>query len=305
MPIAEETVALVALLRLNRGPPSRLSDDVEAAGSAQAVLDRVLSAQAARPDAAPQLFDPDPPRALDAAQLLSDAERDLTAWQTEGLVVLTVLDPRYPPNLRTVHDRPPLLFMRGREDVPAIERAIAVIGARRPSAAGLQLAGDISTRLAALEYMVVSGLASGIDTAAHVAALAAGAPTVAVLGTGLSHAYPPQNAGLQRTIAQRGTLLSQFWPDTPPRREQFPLRNAVMSGLTRATLIVEAGPRSGTRIQARAALAQGRPVLLLRSLIAQEWAAELAARPNVHLVAGADEAVAILERLHHQGPLTA
>jgi DNA processing protein len=144
---------------------------------------------------------------------------------------------------------------------------------------------------------VFSGLAAGIDTAAHTAALAQGGRTVAVIGTGINRVYPPQNAQLQRQIAGRGAVVSQFWPDAPPTRQSFPMRNAVMSGMTLASVVVEASNTSGARLQARLALAQGRSVFLLESVLAEEWARECAARPGAHVVHSPREITTIIERL--------
>ena len=145
-------------------------------------------------------------------------------------------------------------------------------------------------------YTVVSGLAAGVDAAAHREALAAGGRTVAVIGTGLQHSYPPENAELQQQLAASSAVVSQFWPETEPSRAGFPMRNAVMSGLALGTAIVEASVTSGARIQARRALAHGRPVFLARALISQPWARELAARPGVHVYDEPDEITAALER---------
>jgi DNA processing protein len=151
---------------------------------------------------------------------------------------------------------------------------------------------------------VTSGLAAGIDTAAHTAALDANMRTVAVIGTGLDHAYPTQNAALQRTIAARGAVVSQFWPDAPPERRNFPMRNAVMSGLSLATVVVEALHRSGARIQARIALAHGRPVFLSRRLTdEQPWAREFAQRPGTHVFDDPGEITDTVERLTTPGTL--
>ena len=152
--------------------------------------------------------------------------------------------------------------------------------------------------------MVASGLAAGIDAAAHTATLDAGGRTLAVIGTGVDRVYPAAHARLQRTIAERGAVISCFWPDHGPSRQSFPLRNGVMSGLTRATVIVEASSTSGTRVQARLALAHGRPVCLATKLLTQRWAQELAERPNVHVADTADEIAAVIERQRPGGPLT-
>jgi DNA processing protein len=138
---------------------------------------------------------------------------------------------------------------------------------------------------------VISGLAAGIDTAAHRAALAAGGRSIAVLGNGLRHVYPAANADLQ---ARLDVLVSQFWPDQGPRRENFPKRNAVMSGISSATVIVEARERSGARIQARHALAQGRPLFLMAPLLSQAWARTLASQAGVRIIHAPDELIAAL-----------
>jgi DNA processing protein len=117
-----------------------------------------------------------------------------------------------------------------------------------------------------------------------------------VIGTGLAHSYPPQNAALQRRIADESAVVSQFWPEQPPTRQSFPMRNAVMSGLALGTVVVEASPRSGARVQARRALAHGRPVFLVRALLSQPWARELAAAPGVHVVDAPGEITTTIER---------
>jgi len=138
---------------------------------------------------------------------------------------------------------------------------------------------------------VVSGLARGVDTAAHIGALGAGGRTVAVIGTGLRHSYPPANAGLQNRIAATGAVISQFTPDTPPAGPNFLARNAVMAGYTAATLVVEAPWRSGARAQARMALEQGRRVFLPVPLLVYEWARDYARRPGVIVIRDAGDAV--------------
>lgn len=267
-----EHPALVAAMRLSNRPPHHLAERLEEAGSAQLVLERELAG-----GDRPQLVLPDP------ADLLRAARDDLDRWRRQGIRIIGVLDSAYPPNLRLAHDRPPAIFLAGElHDTDA--RAVAVIGSRHPSASGSELAGVISTHLKAMEYVVLSGLAQGIDTAAHAAALRAGGRTLAVIGSGLHHQYPPQNAHLQQEIVRQGAVVSQFWPEAPPTRQRFPQRNALMSGMALASVIVEAGPRSGTRIQARAALAHNRPVFLGRAVLEQQWARELAERPGVHVI---------------------
>ena len=222
-----------------------------------------------------------------------DVEEQIAAWEADGIKFVSVLDPDYPENLKTVPDRPPVLFIAG-ELKAADARSVAVIGSRNASATGLAAAQTIAEHLVEHGFTVISGLAAGIDTAAHTAALGKGGRTVAVIGTGLRHAYPPQNAELQRRIARECAVVSQFWPDDPPSRRTFPLRNGVMSGMTLATVIVEASATSGTRVQARLALGQGRPVLLRDAVLDQDWARELAAQPGVHVFCDPEQVVAAL-----------
>jgi DNA processing protein len=273
-PTRLETAALVALLRMGKLAPARYADRLEEAGTALAILDEE--------------------QGLLAAELVDRAAAEIAAWRRCGIRLLSVLDANYPQNLRAVYDRPPLLFMLGRLD-SYDTRSIAVIGSRRASPAGLKRARAITRRLVDRGYTIVSGLAAGIDTAAHITALDGGGRTIGVIGTGLQHTYPPQNAGLQARIATTGAVISQFWPEAGPTRQNFPLRNAVMSGMALATIVVEATHRSGVRTQARAALAHGRPVLLVRELLDQRWARELAERPGVFVIgslADLDELVA-------------
>jgi DNA processing protein len=281
--VLSESAALVALLRGAKRPWQQYSDVVEAAGSAHAVLHQE--------------------RGLLADDELASAERDLGRWRAKGIHTLTVVDSDYPENLRGVHDRPPLIFVAGRLE-PGDARSVAVVGARAASDRGRVAARRIAEHLVDAGYTVVSGLAEGIDTAAHTGALERDERTVAVIGTGLERFYPPQNESLQRTIATRGAVVSQFWPDAPPSRRSFPMRNAVMSGLTLASVIVEAAHTSGSRMQARLALAQGRPVLLVHSLLSQPWARELAARPGTHVVRTPGEITSIVERLTSASALT-
>jgi DNA processing protein len=145
----------------------------------------------------------------------------------------------------------------------------------------------------------VSGLAAGIDSAAHRAALDAGARTIAVIGTGLHHTFPKENAELQDRLCGEHAVISQFWPDQGPRKHTFPMRNAVMSGIARATVVVEASFTSGARMQARLALEHGRPVVLLKSLLdAHEWAREYAELPGVYVVEHIAEVVDQLDGLY-------
>jgi DNA processing protein len=275
MPRHADTAALVALLRSGVHPLQLYADLLEEQGEVAA--------------AGGGLF-------VDAPDELEQAQADVGRWEAAGQRIVTVLDPDYPENLLAVHDRPPFLFIAGRL-LASDARGVAVIGSRRASDAGLALAGEVAERLVEHGYTVVSGLAAGIDTAAHRSALASGGRTIAVIGTGLAHSYPPENAELQRRIADECAVISQFWPDTPPSRRTFPMRNAVMSGMSLATVIVEASQTSGARTQARLALAHGRPVIVMKHLLGQEWGRALAARPGVHVAATADQVADVVERI--------
>lgn len=287
MSSARERAALVALLRLARPLWSEGAELVEEAGSAVAVLEQRLT----QPGGQVSLLPEDP------VPLIAAAEAEIAGWQARGFQLLTVLDTGYPENLREVHDRPPLIFVAGCL-MPADARCVAVVGSRRASDAGLATAAGIATHLTANRYVVGSGLAAGIDTAAHTAALGAGGRTVAVIGTGLGRCYPPENAALQRRIADTCAVVSRFWPDTGPTRRSFPIRNVLMSGLALATVVVEASATSGARVQAQRALAHGRPVFLLAPLLDQSWARELAGRPGVHVVSEPEQITMTIERLN-------
>jgi DNA processing protein len=173
--------------------------------------------------------------------------------------VVTLADDDYPPMLKEIIDPPLVLHVRG--DVSLLLRTgIAVVGSRRATPYGINAAAQLASQLAVAGLVVVSGLARGIDAAAHQAALDARGPTVAVLGTGIDVVYPRGNARLFRRIENEGLIVSEFPPGTPPRPENFPIRNRVISGLSRGTVIVEATRRSGSLITARMAAEQGRDV---------------------------------------------
>jgi DNA processing protein len=295
--LAREAAALLILARSGRLSTHRYSALVEERGSAVAVLKR----ERLEADVQTNLF-ADPEEQL-AADLIETA-REIAAWRAQGMQLVTVLDPAYPENLHAVHDRPPFIFVAGRLK-PRDERGVAVIGSRDASSRGLRAAAATAEHLVASGHTVVSGLAAGIDTAAHEAALRRGGRTVAVIGTGLSVCYPRANVILQRRIAAQCAVISQFPPRTPPARENFPLRNAVMSGFSLATVIVEASATSGTRIQARASLAQGRPVFLFERVLEHAWARELAERAAVHVIDTPTEVTDTLARLTSSDALVA
>jgi DNA processing protein len=285
-------------MRPGRRRPSVYADLVEDRGSALAILES--EQQRGVNSARPRLFYDE---TMD--ELLGHASADVMRWKQQGIRLLSVLDRAYPDNLREVHDRPPLLFVAGSLN-PHDMKAVAVIGARKATPHGLSEASAIVRHLVTAGYTVVSGLAAGIDTAVHSAALDAGGRTIAVLGTGVTRCYPPQNAALQNRLAAEHAVISQFWPEAPPSRQTFPQRNATMSGLALGTVVVEAGERSGARTQARLALNHGRPVFLTAALPKkQPWARHLADKPGVHVISTPPEIADAIERLTAPAPLVA
>jgi len=280
-----EAAAVLALMGRRDLAWNKVAGMVEEEGSALRLLDQLER------KAPLALFEDSEPIRLDTV------EDRLEQWRGDGLRVITVLDADYPVNLRLVHDRPAALFLRGELNA-ADERSVAVVGTRKASEAGLEQARGIARGLVEASYVVVSGLAAGIDTAAHSATLEAGGRTVAVIGTGLHHSFPKANAALQERLGQESAVVSQFWPHQEARRWTFPQRNAVMSGFAWATVVVEASGTSGARMQARLAREHGRPVFLLRSLLEHEWAQDYAGRSGTYVVDDAAEVVESLERLY-------
>lgn len=281
---AEERAALIALLQVQPAGMrwADITADVLATGSALAVWHGAVPAVLTEPPGMPSP--------------LESAADDLAAWAERGWALITILDPGYPTQLRGIHQAPPFLFARG--TLLQDEAAMSVVGSRRASERGLAVAAAVSKALVARGITVLSGLAIGIDTAAHRAALAAGGRTVAVIGTGINRTYPAQNRDLHEEIASRGLLLSQFWPDAPPQRHHFPMRNGTMSGYGLATVVIEAGEHSGARIQARLAVEHGRPVILTDSVAENnQWAQALIGRPGVHVASGLAEVMTVVDRL--------
>lgn len=266
-----ELAALIVLLRAGTFPVDRIAGLAEEIGSAIDLVRALDAGEFATAAGELALGDSGP---LEAQ--LEGARAEVNEWLSTGLEVYSVFDPEYPSNLRDVGNRPPFIFVRGNWRDRLDSRAIAVVGTRRASPEGLGRAAKIARRLAENGITVLSGLAAGIDAAAHRAALSVGGRTSAVLGTGIRSAiYPSENDSLAREIlrADAGVLFSQFLPDQPPTKWTFPKRNVVMSALSWATVVVEASVTSGARVQAKEALKHGRTVFLLGSLVAEhDWA---------------------------------
>lgn len=191
---------------------------------------------------------------LDERAVLADLERSGVRWVARGA-------PDYPARLRRIHDPPPGLFIRGRAAMTLLDvPCVAIVGARACSAYGAAVAAELARGLARAGVLVVSGLARGVDAAAHRGALEAGV-TVAVLGCGVDRDYPRAHGALAASIAERGLIVSEYPPGVEPAPWRFPARNRIVAGLCDATVVVEARERSGALITADLALDEGRDVL--------------------------------------------
>ncbi len=221
-------------------------------------------------------------------------ETTIAEMAKDGINLTTVLDDTFPANLRLIFNLPPFLTYRGVLR-PDDARSVAVVGTREASVEGLERARRLARQLAEAGVTVLSGLARGIDTAAHEATLEAGGRTISVMGTGIRTIYPPENRDLAERIAANGALVSQFWPDSPPRTDTFPRRNIVMSGMGQGTVVVEASATSGAKMQARYALEHGKRVFLLASLVRERpWAQGYLAKGAIE-VENVDDIVRLLQ----------
>lgn len=177
----------------------------------------------------------------------------------QGISILTWNDDAYPQRLKDIEHPPPVLFIRG-EFLPEDHFAVAIVGTRRVTAYGRQVTEDLSVFLAANGVTVISGLARGVDAIAHAAALKAGGRTLAVMGCGVDRIYPPENRDLAGQIMARGAIISDYPVGTAPESSNFPPRNRIISGLSLAVIVIEAGETSGALITAEFAAEQGREV---------------------------------------------
>lgn len=271
---SEELVALVALLRYGSFQTSQM-----------ALRQRLIDG-----DSPSLILAEDPNSELIYDRAVSDTDK----WITSGERPLSWLDSDYPQQLREVHDFPPVIFVRGKLAQP--DNGICIVGSRKAGQAAIEAATQIAHLIVKENWTVVSGLAEGIDTAAHSETLKLGGRTVAVIGNGIDYYYPPKNRGLQHAIEDRGLVISQFWPGTSPKKYSFPMRNAVMSAYARATIIVSAKENSGTRHQAKQAAAHGRPLVVSRAVYENTtWARKLVDDPNVlaRVADSAEESVSL------------
>jgi DNA processing protein len=285
-----ERAALLALLderpRLpgepHRASWSEIALEVALRGSASALWDET------RELTLDGMTDPD--------GLVAAAAARLAAWVDAGMTMVTVLDANYPAALRAVHDMPPVLFTRG--SLRGDDVGISIVGSREASSTGLSIAAELAEAVVGRGLSVISGLAEGIDTAAHEATWQAAGRPIGVIGTGINTAYPPtaSSRALHQRVAETGVLISQFLPDAPPSRTSFPMRNATMSGLGQASIIVEAGEHSGTRTLVRAAIGHGRPVIITSRVVdGTDWGKRLVDRPGVFVAATVSEVMDLVE----------
>jgi len=186
-------------------------------------------------------------------------DREIETVLSKKIEIVTFYSPDYPENLKNIYDPPLLLYMKGKL-FNRDKHSVAVVGSRTASEYGLKVTGEISRHLARFGITVVSGMARGIDSAAHTAALGGGGRTIAVLGSGLDMIYPPENRKLYEGITEHGAVISEYPPGTPPNSYNFPPRNRIISGISLGVLVAEASPRSGSLITAKLALDQGRDV---------------------------------------------
>jgi DNA processing protein len=226
----------------------------------------------------------------DAAAAIAEAQAHLVFAATRGIVALSLDDDRYPPFLRAIPDPPAVLWSRG-DPTHLLRPAIAIVGSRAATAHGLEMARRLGSDLSRAGLVVTSGLARGVDSAAHSAALAVGGATVAVLGCGPDRVYPAEHAELARNIAHAGAVVSEFPPGCPPLPHHFPLRNRIISGLCHAVVVIEAAEKSGALITAAAAAEQGRDVLVVPGPVAngRNRGGHLLIRDGAKIVETADD----------------
>jgi DNA processing protein len=259
MPLTPAELEPLLRLSLVQGVgPQRLAQLLERFGSAEGVLSAGRAALRAMPGIGDELV----PR-LVAAGGREGAEgirRAMEVLGALGAVAVTATDPAFPACLRDLRDPPYLLFATG--DLALLNRqGVAVVGTRSPSGYGRRAAAALSRDLALAGYVIVSGMARGVDAEAHAAALEAGGRTVGVLGNGIEQVYPPENGRLFARVRERGLLLTEYPPGEMPRAGNFPRRNRLITALSEAVLIVEMGLRSGAQHSVTYALEQGKEVM--------------------------------------------
>lgn len=246
-----ESQALIALNSASQVGPVRIRLMLSHFGSALDALHASPSDWSELPGFQPRII-----QGLTDCKASDRWREDLEEVERKGVSLIAFTDPHYPKRLRGLPDAPVVLYVKG-ELLPTDEKSLAVIGTRGASIYGAEMSKQLSSDLSQQGFTIVSGLARGIDTAAHQATLEAGGRTIAVIGSGLSKLYPKENGLLAKWISQQGAVISEFPMLTPPDRQQFPQRNRIVSGLSMGVLLVEAPERSGALITVEKALQQG------------------------------------------------
>jgi DNA processing protein len=286
----DDRIFWVLLTMVKQIGPARFTRLIERFGSAEAAWNASLL------DLAGAGLDRRSIESLGKLRVTLDPEAEWRRIEQAGASIVVMDEPEYPGALREIPDPPPVLYLKG-DISPSDDWAIAVVGTRRVTPYGRQVTERLVADVARAGVTIVSGLARGVDTYAHRAALNAGGRTIAVLGSGLDRMYPDENRALADQIAESGAILSEFPLGTPPDATNFPRRNRIVSGLARATLVVEADLKSGAMITATQAAEQGRDVFAVPGSIFSPFSAG----PNQLIREGArvvTEASDILEELH-------
>ncbi len=294
-----EQEAYIALNMMERIGPVGVRALVSVLGSASAIFDASSTALQQADGIGPEL----------AAALIRQRDgvplaEELARAEDTGTRLITPLDDEYPEGLRQIHDPPLALYIRGRLR-PTDREAVAVVGTRRATHYGMDSARKLSHQLGKAGLCVLSGLALGIDTAAHEGALRSGGRTVAVIGSGFDHLYPSENEGLAKRIAEQGAVMTEFPFARKPDKTTFPMRNRIVSGMSKGVLVIEAGRRSGAEITANQALAQGRSVFAVPGRIDSYASAGTNAliQQGAYLVTGARDILEHFEMLFPASPV--
>lgn len=205
-------------------------------------------------------------RNLDKIQI----DDQLQSYENHDIKIITIIDKEYPSILKHIYEPPWVLYMKGKTDLLYSRRMMAVVGSRQPTNYGILCTNYFVSELTKKGFTIVSGLAKGIDSQAHVSAIQSNGRTIAVLGSGFSHIYPKEHKALAERIAKSHLLVTEYPPFTPPKKGHFPARNRIISGLSQAVLVIEAKKRSGSLITAQLALNEGREVFSVPGPIFEE-----------------------------------
>jgi len=194
----------------------------------------------------------------------------LQSYENHDIKIITIIDKEYPSILKHIYEPPWVLYLIGKTDILNSRKMMAVVGSRQPTNYGILCTNYFVSELTKQGFTIVSGLAKGIDSQAHVSAIQSNGRTIAVLGSGFNHIYPKEHIGLAKRIGEFHLLVSEYPPTTPPKKGHFPARNRIISGLSQAVLVIEAKKRSGSLITAQLALNEGREVFSVPGSIFEE-----------------------------------